>query len=347
MTRFQTVLIEHGYADSNRLRKNIESAGGTLIDAQEQPIEQALKLCQDADCILFRRMEITREIIQSFKRCRLLLRFGVGIDNVDLDAATAAGIIVCNITGYCIDEVSNQTIALLMTCIRRILPTHNNLRSGGWCVKRLLPIQRTRGKILGIVGLGSIGQLVAQKLDGWGLNLIAVDPYVEQETADRLNVRLVDLDTLSQEADYISLHVPLLPETYHLFNEQRLFSLKPGTVIVNTARGALIDTEALIKALDCGQVESAGLDVFEQEPLPPDAPIRTHPGVVLSDHMGWYSEESQEQIQEIAADTIVQVCRGDLPTWLANPEVIKQSGLWNDWTPAPFMQWQLKRLKLV
>jgi D-3-phosphoglycerate dehydrogenase len=345
MATFKVVLIEHGYASTQYERDIIEGAGGELIDAESLPREEALRLCEEADGILFRRQDISRELIQRFRRCKVIVRYGVGTDNVDTAAATEAGMIVGHVPVYCVDEVTSQAFALLLACVRHVVATHKRMELGAWDVHRNEPIYRMEGKTIGLVGLGKIGQGMARKLSGWGLRVLAADPFVEETKAQSLGVRLVSFEELCRESDFVSLHVPLLPETRHLINPQTLQWMKRGVILVNTARGPVIDLKALLGALSSGQVAWAGLDVFEEEPLPADSPFRAHPRVVVSDHTAWYSEESQVQLQQTVAREVARVCTGGLPESLANPEVLKRLGRWEEWTPSETVLWQLKRLE--
>jgi D-3-phosphoglycerate dehydrogenase / 2-oxoglutarate reductase len=345
MAKFRVVLIEHGYADTSVERNLIESAGGELIDADHLPLAEAIMLCEDADAILFRRIPIPADVIRRLRRCKLIMRYGIGTDNVDVEAATAAKIIVGHAPTYCLDEVSSHAIALLLGCARKVTRTHQKMASGGWEVHRRDPIYRMAGRTLGLVGFGNIGQAVARKMSGWGLRLLANDPYVDPVRAEQFDVKLVGLETLCRESDYISLHCPLLPETRHLIGARELAWMKPTAVLVNTARGAVVDTKALLAALDKGRPEQAALDVFEEEPLPAGSPLRGHPRVVVTDHTAWYSEESQRDLQRAAAEDIVRVCAGGLPRSLMNPEVLRAWGRWEEWEPPENVRWQLRRLE--
>ena len=344
MPSFKVVLIEHGYDTTEYERAIIEAAGGEFIDAEKLPLAEALKLCKNAEGVMCRRLEITREIIQGFRNCRILVRYGVGTDNIDVRAATEANIIVGHVPVYCVDEVTTHAFALLLACVRHVVPTQRKMETGGWDVHRNEPIYRMEGKTIGLVGLGNIGRAMARKLSGWGMRILAVDPFVDAKRAHAQGAELVDFQRLCRESDYISLHVPLLPETRHLINAEALALMKRGVVLVNTARGPVVDTNALLKAIQSGHVASAGLDVFEEEPLPSDSPFCSHSRIVVSDHVAWYSEESQIQLQKSAAREAVRVCTGGLPESMANPEVLPRLNGFKDWTPSETVQWQLKRL---
>lgn len=341
------VLIEHGYATTEYESRIIAAAGGEFIDADRLPLSESLKLCETADGVMCRRINVTREMLGRWRRCKIVMRYGVGTDNVDVEAATEAGIIAGHVPVYCVDEVSTHAISLLLACARNLAGTHQRMADGEWETLRSTPLWRMKGRTLGIVGLGKIGQAVAEKMRPWGLQILATDPYVDPATARAAGAKLVSLDQLCREADYLTLHCPLLPETRHLIGAPQMRLMKQGAIIVNTARGPVLDTSALVAALDAGQVARAGLDVFESEPLPADSPLRKHPHLVLTDHVSWYSEESQVELQTKAAEDVARVCTGGLPVSLANPEVLQRLGRCEEWTPPEQMQWQLKRLEAM
>jgi D-3-phosphoglycerate dehydrogenase / 2-oxoglutarate reductase len=343
MPRFKVVLLEHGYSTVRYEREIIAAAGGDFIDCDTIPLETALEECRDADGIMLRRITVSAEMIRGFARCKMLLRYGVGVDNIDLSAATSAGIMVGHVPIYCQDEVSTHAIALLLACVRRILPTSAKMRAGGWDVHRDDPVFRLAGKTVGLVGFGTLGQAVARKLGGWNLRLLAADPYIEREIVRRAGAELVPLDLLLRESDFVSLHLPLLPETRHLMAADTLARMKRGAILINTARGGLVSGAALLEALERGQLNAAALDVFEEEPLPADSALRSHPRLLVTDHMAWYSEESQIELQERAAREMARACTGGLPEHIANPEVLEPLGRAQEWTPTHLARWQAER----
>jgi D-3-phosphoglycerate dehydrogenase len=344
MTKFKVVLLKHGYPNVDDERQIITAAGGQFVDADPLSEEEAIRQCTDADGILVRWHRITPELIRGFGRCRMIVRYGVGYDNVDVAAATTAGIIVGHIPNYCLDEVSTHAIALLLACVRNVVGKHEKMQGGAWDFNPLERLYRTAGKTLGLVGLGNIGQAVARKMGGWGMTLLATDPFADKSRAAELGVRLVDLPTLLRESDYVSLHVPLLPETRHLIGRSELAAMKPGAILVNTARGPVLDNQALLDALNSGALAHAALDVFETEPPPADSPLRRHPHLLVSDHVAWYSEESQVELKRTAAQEMVRVCTGGLPLAIANPEVLQRLGRLSEWEPNYNARWQLQRL---
>jgi len=344
MSKFKVVLLKHGYASAEPERQIVTAAGGEFVDADGLSETEGLRACETADGILVRWERITPDLIKRWRRCKVIVRYGVGYDNVDVRAATEANIIVSHVPNYCIDEVSTHAIALLLACVRNVVGKHGKMQRGAWDFNPVEPLYRMAGKTLGLVGLGNIGQGVARKMNGWGLTLLATDPFLEKDVAASLGVSLVDFDTLLRRSDYISLHLPLLPETRGLIGDDQLRLTKSSAILINTARGPVVKNNALLAALDEGRLAQAGLDVFEEEPVPAASPLRTHPKIILSDHVAWYSEESQTELKTTAAEEVVRVCSGGLPLAIANPEVLKRQGRLAEWTPNYNARWQLKRL---
>jgi len=343
MAKFKVVILSHGYASTEIERRVVEAAGGQLVDAHAFAEADRLRAAEEADAIIVRWLTVTPEMIRRFRRCRIIVRLGVGYDNVDYEAATAAGIMIGHCPHYCLDEVATHALALLLGCVRDIAGTHAKMSAGGWGQVPSFRAWRMAGRTLGIVGLGNIGSTLARKLGGWGMRLLATDPYVEPERAASVGAELVGLESLLRESDYISLHVPLLPETHHLIGERAFALMKRGVILVNTARGPVVDEAALIEGLDSGKVAAAGLDVFEREPLPADSPLRRHPRLLLSDHAAWYSEDSEAELHRSVAEDAVRVCTGGLPVALANPEVLHQLGRFEEWKPTWNARWRWQR----
>lgn len=343
MASFTVALLEHDYASVEIERQVVEGAGGRLLDTDLLPAAERISALKDADAIIVRWPKVTPEIIRRLRCCRIIVRYGVGYDNVDYEAATAAGIMIGHCPHYCLDEVATHAFALLLGCVRGVAQTRELLSSGGWNQNPVFRAYRMAGRTLGILGLGNIGSTMARKVGGWGMRVLACDPFVEPERAAKLGVTLVDQNTLLRESDYVSLHVPLLPETHHLIGERAFALMKPGVIVVNTARGPVVDEQALLSALDSGKVASAALDVFEREPLAKDSPLRRHPRLLLSNHAAWYSEDAEAELHRSVAEEAVRVCTGGLPVSLANPEVLHQLGRFDEWKPTWNARWRWKR----
>lgn len=343
MASFTVALLEHEYTSVQIEREVVEKAGGRLLDTDPLPKAERIPTLEDADAIIVRWPQVTPEIIRRLRRCRIIVRYGVGYDNVHYDAATAAGIMIGHCPHYCLDEVATHAFALLLGCVRGIASTQAMLSAGGWNQNPTFRAYRMAGRTLGVVGLGNIGSMFARKVSGWGMRLLAHDPFVEPEQARSLGVTLVDHDTLLRESDYISLHVPLLPETHHLIGERAFALMKPGVILANTARGPVVDELALLAALESGKVATAALDVFEREPLSVDSPLRRHPRLLLSNHAAWYSEDAEAELHRSVAEDAVRVCTGGLPVSLANPEVLHKMGRFDEWKPTWNARWRWKR----
>ena len=340
------VVLDHGFPTTEPEEQILRAAGGEFLNVEGRPYPEAMAFCHEAQAVMCRRITVTEAMIEHFYRTRFLLRYGVGTDNVDVAAATLHKIMVGSIPQYCTEETALHTLALWLACQRNLFGTHRKIAAGGWDLFPQEKLWRVSGRTLGLVGFGCVGQAVAQRLQGWGLTILASDPYADERRAESLGVQLVHLDMLCARSDYISLHLPLLPETRHLFNARQFALVKRGAMLINTARGAVINTEDLMQALADGRISRVALDVFEEEPLPPESPFRRHPQVLFSDHNAWYSEESQAAIQKLAAEEVVRVCSGKLPQALANPEVLPRIGYKGTWNPPEHLLWQAKRAKI-
>jgi D-3-phosphoglycerate dehydrogenase len=285
--------------------------------------ESIVHAAHNADAVLVTYAKITREMIGQMKRCRIISRFGIGVDNVDVAAATDAGIIVTRVPDYCIDEVSDHTLALLLALVRKVPLANSLAHAGRWELPAVAPIHRLRGSVLGLVGFGRIPQLVAPKAAAFGMKVITSDPYVAPEVLAQAGVDRCDFAELVKSSDYISLHTPLLPETQKLFNADVFRAMKPTAYLINTARGGVVDEAALAAALDNKQLAGAALDVLSREP-PTQSPLFGRSNVILTPHMSFYSVESLEELQVKAAEEVVRVLSGEGPRNPVNPEVLKR-----------------------
>jgi D-3-phosphoglycerate dehydrogenase len=309
---------------------NLDPARAVLskIDAEvrvaKEPTPDAiLEVARDADAVLTTYAKLTADLIQHLTRCRLIGRFGVGVDNVDIAAATNAGIVVTRVPDYCLDEVSDHTMALLLALVRKIPSSNARTQAGHWEMRAVVPIHRLRGTVLGLVAFGQIPQLVARKAQAFGLRVVTHDPFVSKELAERAGVEQVEFDELLKISDYISIHTPLLPSTHHLFNADVFRRMKPTAYLINTARGPIVDEAALADALDQGHLAGAALDVMEQEPPSGSRLLGHRDNVIVTPHTGYYSEESLVDLQTKAAEEVVRVLSGQAPRNPVNPEALK------------------------
>jgi D-3-phosphoglycerate dehydrogenase len=273
--------------------------------------DDIIAVAKDADAVLVTYAKLTREVITQFSRCRAIGRFGLGVDNIDLVAAKEKGIAVNYVPDYCIREVSDHAMALLLALIRKIPFSNKLVQSGRWEMPAVVPIRRIEGTVLGLIGFGHIPRLVAPKAQAFGIKVIAYDPFAKPEAFKAAGVESVDLDTLLRSSDYVSMHAPLLPATRGMVNAAAFAKMKKGAYVVNTARGPLIDEPALVAALDSGQVGGAGLDVVAAEPLAKDSPLLGRDNVIISPHTAFYSIEALNELQTKCASDVARVLSGE------------------------------------
>jgi len=295
-------------------REILAEVGARLVERPCLTEQDLIEHGREADAILTLDEPLTAGVIASLARCRVISRFGIGVDKVDLEAATAAGIVVTNVPDYCVDEASDHALALMLAVERRIPALDAAVRQGRWDTAAVAgPVRRLRGRRAGVVGFGRLGARFARKAAALGLDVAVHDPYVADGEIEAAGARPLPLDELLASSDIVSLHVPLTPETHHLLDRRRLLSMPPGAVLVNTSRGALVDEDALVEALAEGRLGGAGLDVFEQEPPGPDHPLLALPNGVVTSHSSHYSLESGAEMRERAFANVADVLAGRPP----------------------------------
>ena len=286
------------------------------------PLDEVSAATRDADVVVVNMVPITRPLVQTWTRCRTLIRHGVGYDNVDLAALDEAGIPVCYIPDYCVEEVAEQAIALILACGRRVVSSRRVLdessANGRWDFKDAIPIFRMAGQKLGILGCGRIGSRVYQKLRGFGFEFLICDPYLTKERKEELGIEVVDKEAMFHQSDFITIHTPLTKETRHIVNKESLALMKPTAYIVNTARGGMVDSEALAEALKAGKIAGAAIDVYETEPPRPGYPLFEQKDAILTPHLAWYSEDSGIRIRELVLLEIERAIAGLPPRYIAN-----------------------------
>ena len=293
-----------------------------LRPAQCKSEEEIIALTQGADAVLNCYAKMTARVIESLDRCKIIARYGIGVDNVDLAAATRAKIVVTNVPDYCIDEVSDHALALLLALERQIASADHAVKGGAWDVVAHGAIRRLRGQTLGLVGFGKIAMAVAAKARAFGLNVLAHDPYLDAKAIAVRGAEAVEFDGLLAQSDVVSIHVPLLPETRNLIGARELARMKPSAFLINTSRGGIVDEGALAEALKAGRLAGAALDVLLVEPPPPDHPLRNLPNVVLTPHLAFYSRESVIELQTKAAEEVARALKGEPPRSPVNPQVL-------------------------
>jgi len=281
--------------------------------------DEVIETARDADGIINQYAPITRRVIDSLKRCKVIARYGVGVDNIDVEAATEHKIIVANVPDYCVDEVSTHAIALMLACARGITLLDRKIRDKKWDFTLAKPLFRTQGKTLGLFGLGRIARMVAQKASGFGFKIIAYDPYVSKVDD---GIELVGFSKLLSDSDFISIHAPLTDETKYVFGENELKAMKKTAYLINTARGPIIDERNLYVALKERWIAGAALDVMEKEPPDWKNLLPKLDNLIVTPHISFYSEESYVELKTKVAESVRSVLKGELPRAMVNPQVI-------------------------
>jgi D-3-phosphoglycerate dehydrogenase len=272
--------------------------------------DNLIALLKNAEAVIAGSEPYTPRVIQSLPKLRAIVRAGVGFDAVNLEACNVAGIPVCTTPGVNHHSVAEHTIAMLMGLARGFPLLDRKVREGRWDRK---PYNRVAGATIGIVGLGRIGQAVATRAVGLGMKVVAYEPYPNPEFVKQWNIELAELDPLLARSDFVSLHLPSMKETYKLFNKNKFQKMKPGAVLINTARGSLIDEADLYDALKSGQLGGAGLDVFEVEPLPVSSPLLTLDNVMVSGHVAGLDDQSLHDTNTMCAQLVVKLSRNEWP----------------------------------
>ncbi|MDA3941163.1 MAG: C-terminal binding protein [Spirochaetia bacterium] len=297
----------------------LKEIGAELVILDPENKEEFDRGIADADALLVNLHPITEDLIKKLDKCKVMSRYGVGYDNVDVDAATKKGIWVARVPDYSIEDVSDQAIALLLGCVRKIAYKDRMIRNGKWNLHSDQPCHRIKDGVLGLIGYGAISRRLHEKTMGFGLSKVLVyDPYVDDKKIIEKGGVPSDLDSLLADSDYISVHVPLADNTRGMIGKKQLQFMKRGTILINTSRGAVLNEADVTEALETGRITGAGLDVFETEPLAKDSPLRELDNVILSDHTGWYSEESKEELKTKAALNIAAVLKGGKPVYAVN-----------------------------
>ncbi|WP_199614175.1 C-terminal binding protein [Paenibacillus alkalitolerans] len=322
MHKWKVVVTDWEYADLRYEERVLNHELIQLVPAQCRTEEEVIAACFDADALINQYAPISRNVIERLEKCKVIARYGVGVNTVDLQAATEKGICVANVPDYCMDEVADHALALLLAWTRKVVIANQAVKSGEWDFKVTQPIARLRGKVLGLVGFGKIPQVLAEKVKPLGLRVMAYDPFAPVSLAEEKGVQLVSLNELCSSADILSVHAPLSKATEGMIGRGQLALMKRSAIVINTSRGPVIDESELIEALQTGRIAGAALDVVEQEPIPPDNPLLRMGNVILTPHVAWYSEEAAAEMRAKAAMGVADVLlHGEYPKYLVNTQV--------------------------
>ncbi|MFW6139425.1 MAG: C-terminal binding protein [Spirochaetota bacterium] len=323
MSLFKVYVTEKSYDDYSAEKAILSRAGAMVGFARCNTEDDIIHQCRDAHGLLVRQTPVGEKALKELKNLVVISRYGCGYDNIDIDAATHYGVVVTVVPDYCTGEVADHAIALLLSCIRKILPRDRAVRTGGWDLTSTLPVARSYNRIMGLVGYGKTAREVRNRLSGFPFRFAACDPYIPPEIFEMDRTIRLDFDKLIMVSDYISIHLPLTRETHHLFNLNAFKKMRRGAILVNTSRGQVINTAHLCQALHNKYISAAALDVFEQEPFDPSHPLAGIDSVVLSDHASWYSEQSQKELQQKTAAEAARVLTGHLSGNLVNPSALE------------------------
>jgi D-3-phosphoglycerate dehydrogenase len=320
------VITDADYPDQVIELKILKRINAKLEKYNVKTDDEIIRYARDAEALLNQFALITEKVFSELKRLKIVVRYGIGLDNIDVKAATKKGVIVCK-TIYDTVDVADHAVALLLVSWRRLKQADKIVREGKWDWKLLGKIKRFSGSTIGIIGFGSIGRMVANRLKGFNVRILVYDPYIKDEEILSQGCEPKGLNDLLKQSDAITLHVPLTNETHHMIGEREFEIMKEGAIIVNTCRGSVIDTEALLNALSKGKVSYAGLDVLEEEPPSKEllSKLNKHDNLILSPHLAWYSVFSLMDVRKKAAMQIVQLFEGKIPEYIANPEVLKHA----------------------
>jgi D-3-phosphoglycerate dehydrogenase len=328
------VIADYDFGNVGIERAIIEGAGLTLTAAQCKTEDEVIDIARDADAVIAQYATIGAKAIGAFTRCQVIARYGTGVDIVDVDAATKRGILVTNVpSDWCENEVADHAMALLLAVARKTGGYDQATRAGTWRWQTGYPIHRLRGSVLGLLSFGAIAQAVAGRAAGFGLRVIAHDPYLSELEIIARGATSVSFDELLEQADYLVIQAPLTAETHHLFGEAELRRMKPTAFLINTARGPIVSDAALYRALSEGWIAGAGVDDIEEEPAKlrdwkPVNPLFTLPNIVVTPHAAYYSEEAIRTVRDFAASEVVRVLTGQSPLSPVNagPGIPRQRG---------------------
>jgi len=324
--KYKVVLVDYDedlFSPSGSEAKQLAEANASWHAGQYRKIEEVTHLTEDADVVMIQSLRplLTAEVIGKMKKCRCIIRLGIGYDTVDVDAATKNGIMVCNVPLYCLDDVAEHALALLFDANRHIALQDRWIRSGRWDRRGARPARRFCSSTLGLVSFGRIARCLAHRAKGLLAKILAFDPYVPAKDMEDLGVEKVQLDELLRRSDFISVHTPLTESTYHLLGQHEFEIVKEGAILVNTSRGPIVDSKALADALRNGRLAAAGLDVIEEEPVPMNSPLIELENVSFTPHVGACTEDSTAELYSTACEIACEVLAGKRPTWVVNPQV--------------------------
>ncbi len=320
---FRVVAIDIIYPDAETERRLLAEIGAHLEARQCRTEDEVLSLARDADGVIAASAPLSRRVIEGLERCKVIMKYGVGLDNIDLAAATERDIVVGHTPYFCGEEVATNAMTLLLAAARKLIPLHLGVKEGVWAEgkRAVQPVHSLEDKTLGLVAFGNIARRVARMAKGMLLRVAAYDPYLETEVFEGHGVLQTDLQTLLRESDFVSVHTPLTAETRHMFGEGEFRMMKPEAFFINTSRGAVVDERSLYQALTDGWIAGAALDVLEDEPANPKNPLLSLDNVIFTPHSSSLTQEAFSSMHQMIGEDMVGALTGRWPRYLANPDV--------------------------
>ena len=315
MPRTLIAVTDSPFPSLNPARAALARVDPELRMASSSSADDILAVAREADAVLVTYAKLPGELLRRLTRCKAIGRFGLGVDNIDIKAAAELGISVTYVPDYCMHEVSDHAIALLLALARKITLSNKLVQSGRWEMPAVVPIHRLAGQVLGLIGFGNIPRALAPKAKALGLRVVAHDPYVAREALANAGIEGMSFDDLLALSDFVSIHAPLSPATRGLLNSQAFGKMKRGALLINTARGPLVDEDALIAALDSGHLGGAALDVVATEPLAASSKLMGRDNVILTPHTAFYSVEALNELQTKCASDVARVLCGEAPVY--------------------------------
>lgn len=319
--KFRVVKIGNRYSDINIEEEILAEVDASLESYKLISEDEIIRVTKNADAIIADLSEISSKVIRNLKKCKVISKVGIGVDNIDLKEATKKGIFVCNVPDYCINEVSDHTIALILTWSRKIVLMNSMVKKGIWDMNKAKPIKSTDKSTLGLVGFGSISRMVALKSKVLNFNIIVFDPFIKRKDVEKYEIKLVKFDYLLKKSDIISIHCPSNEQTHHMFGDKQFKSMKSSSFLINTSRGPIVNSGSLYRALKKNIISGAAVDVYDPEPIHDKDPILKLENFIITPHYGFYSESSLKKVRTQSALNVVKVLSEEEPINVVNKEI--------------------------
>lgn len=314
------VVTDHDYMDFSKEKQLFNSYGATFTVAQCTNDEEIIEVAKDADIIINSDLSISRQVIEQLPHLKLITRYGIGVDHIDVGAASEQGVYVANVPDYSQEDVADHTLALILTSVQKIMLSNNQVKSGTWSFSDVAPLHRLRTQTVGLISYGGIARILSKKLQAIGFTVIAYDPFVKEADVD-----IVSLEEVMANSDVVSVHAPLVESTYHLIDQTMLSFMKEDAILINAGRGSIVDERSLIEALQNGQIKGAALDVLEEEPIRKKHPFLTMEQVILTPHVAFYSEEAMKELQKKTTDNVIDILEHKIPRYAVNADWVKKN----------------------